>query len=227
MFTQAELQRLRAVLNTIQPAPSKSRKARRAKPLVQQQIALQPQNRRSVRPRRRKRGTGSLATNEGAVRITRTELFAEIKTDAGKMDVNKAIAIKPSSTCMPWLNVLGASFDRIVWHSATFHYRPYTSSMNSGALCMGVDWNFTFTTGALTKANVQSCTPCRETSCYTGVVMPLPSTKLMSRTSYGTANTGSDGGPGMLLITASTDKANLYFGDIWITYDITYSGTQA
>lgn len=100
-----------------------------------------------------------------------------------------------------------------------------------GLVTFGADWDFAGSAPARDK--VSSYTPnstwaIRE-DCENNPLV-LPSSKLMSRKYYLHNGTGDDfdKGPCKIWIvgTAQRDQANVEVGEVWVSYDITMSGTM-
>ncbi|QSL99565.1 MAG: putative capsid protein [Thassos sobemo-like virus] len=185
-------------------------------------MSTQPLPRKKKRaPRRRQSEIAMPANQAGTARFRRTEFLKDLKLPASKNEGNGKITINTSS--FAWLGTVAKSFDKIIWHSCKVEYRPFSSAMNSGSVAVGVDWDYGSKTD---RSSVLACTPSFETPVYKGRTMSLPPSMLMSRKTYKISDAGIDGGPGQLIWQGSSDKNELYCGDLFITYDVTLSGTS-
>lgn len=139
----------------------------------------------------------------------------------------ECIPLMPSE--FAWLKSLSKAFDRVIFHSMEIEYRPYSSAMNSGSVTIGVDWNYSVTTP--TKDSALACTPSTYTPVYVAKKMILPSSQLMSRKSYILTSSSkvekAERSPAQLLVVASSDKASLIAGDLFVKYSVTLQGTSA
>lgn len=218
MFTTQEVQALKNLLNQVGSSKSKPRRRnRRAKPAQNNLPAQTPSAPKRNRRRRRNVPQGA----DGSIRVARTEFFRKVQLDA-KMGLDIGVKIVPDQ--FSWLKTLALCFDRIVWHSIVVEYRPYSSAMNSGSVAVGMDWNSSVST--VERDKVLACTPSFQTSVFQGRSLVFPPNMLMNKKSYSTVTSDKEF-PGTLLISAASDKASLYAGDIYIRYEATLSGTNA
>lgn len=141
---------------------------------------------------------------------------------SGKLDTAVTLELANFS----FLKTLSKSFDRVTWHSLVVEYKPYSSAMNSGSVAVGMDWNYSTRSDAVTREKALACTPSLHTPVYVSKAISLPTNQLMSRRQYIIGGDQKDASPGQLLVSCSGDKASLYAGDLFIRYSVTLSGTN-
>lgn len=231
MISRREINALTAALNKLSVKPA-TRRRRRARQNVNPQIPAGFSSTPNPAPTRRRRGRGRNPQSntlgvEGKVRLKRSEILASV---SAKGNAAQAIALLPTSTVLTFLNGLSKSFDRILWHSAKVCWKPAVGTTTNGTIAFGVDWNVSTTTP--TKTQVMSLTPVVSVPVWQSTdrsPLVLPGHKLMTRREYTIGEVASfDTSPASILVylTGSEEKVTSY-GDLWLEYDVTLSGTKS
>lgn len=127
---------------------------------------------------------------------------------------------------MPWLNTITQGFERIVWHRATITYRPAVGTTKDGLVKFGADWTSTRQDSAATSEYITACTPFVSGPVWQCLTVNLPASQLQSRKQYIlTSSDKSDQSP-CTILCMSTPKGTTTMGELWVTYDVTLSGTR-
>lgn len=216
----------------VAPAPSRRRRRRRARAQVQPAQATSPVA-NGGRKRRRRRNRAAVAPMQadlsaGVIRLQRRERVKVVKA-TDKAEISDSFDVVPSS--FAFLSTLSKSFERSVWHRVSFCWKPLVGGLVGGLVTFGVDWDFAGSVPDRTK--VSSYTPnstwaVRE-DCENNPLI-LPASRLMSRQYYmhNSAGDAIDKGPCKIWVVGGVqnDQAKLEIGEIWVSYDITMSGTM-
>nr|QHA33893.1 putative coat protein [Atrato Sobemo-like virus 1]QHA33897.1 putative coat protein [Atrato Sobemo-like virus 1] len=181
------------------------------------------------RRRRRRRNRANVSQpaaavdNSGTVRVKRVEFLAAVKNPSDDTTVNSYFDMTGKN--LTWLSKLVSAFDKIVWHSCVLEYRPYASAMTNGTVAIGTDWD---SRQIPNRTRVLGCTPSVETQVSKAVRLSCPSAQLMSRKHYdlSSADGNFDGQPFRLLVSADSNVKGLYYGDIFVHYDVSLLGTS-
>lgn len=188
----------------------------------------------TARPRRRRQRKRAGVANfnsdlsAGVIRLQRRELALEVSTDA-QGRISTSLEIIPSS--FSFLATLSKSFERSKWHSVSFCWKPLVGGLVGGLVTLGVDWDFKGDTPEVTKASAftpNSTWAIRE-DCENNPLV-LPASRLQSRAWYMHNATNSDKidmGPAKLWVlgSAQSDQKSVKIGQVWVSYDLTMSGT--
>lgn len=158
--------------------------------------------------------------SQGSIRVSRRELHGAV--NLGK---NGSFLLHPSQ--LPWLSNIAKSFERITWHSCSLHFRSGTPTTVGGQFMMGVDWDSDATFSGDAVQLISCLTPSYEAPLWQSGVLPLPSSRLMTRKAYilrGEKTDVADTSPGIVLWNAG-GTGTTEAGHLWIQYSVTLSGT--
>lgn len=180
------------------------------------------------RPRRSRGSSGVPASmgSEGAITLSRRELFSSITVAAGvAADV---LPMVPSKAAFPWLANLTSAFERIVWHSMRFEWIPMVGTQTGGSIIFGVDWSYSLVKAKANRASIASLTPLVDTPLWQRAVMALNQGQLQSRKFYSLVSSDTyDNSPGQIVFAAGTDTStSSTVGELWVTYRVSLSGTR-
>lgn len=163
----------------------------------------------------------STAYGAGAIRVARNEMLTAVKATA-----NKTLSLHN----FPWLIGLAKSFDKVVWHKCELEFKSGAASTTAGLVAYGLDWDHS-SSYVMSRQSVLSLTPVNDHPVWQCGKLVLPSSRLMSRSSYTIAYTDniekefghSNCSPGFAC-WSSTAAAEV--GELWISYDLTLFGTS-
>lgn len=164
--------------------------------------------------KRRARRAGGVNADGGVFKISRNELLGEVK--GGQIF---SVSLAPMS--WTWISTISKSFERFTIHSATLEWKPAVGTTEAGLCCYGVDWNANST--PTTRAQILAYTPVQDNPVWQPSTLVLPSSKLMTRKEYSTADTKDI--PGIIVASCTSDPAKVA-GELWIRYDISMYGTR-
>lgn len=217
-------------MNVRQP-PAQPRRRRRRQPqpgtTVPGAASVNPNPNPRRRRNRRARNSGAISA-DGTIRIRRCELLADV---SAKASVGGHLLLKPDASQLVFLNGLANSFDRIVWHSARVFWRSAVGTTTNGTMTFGPDWN-NKTADDVKLSTVSACTPLVTLPIWQSndkQPLVLPSSKLMTRKEYSLAEAdGFDSSPATILyfLTVDTSANTKAYGNLWVEYDVTLSGTK-
>lgn len=128
----------------------------------------------------------------------------------------------------PFLKGLNGSFERWRITRCVVYWQPAVGSTQNGMMTMGVDWNAT-SHETVTPEMVAAYTPSKSTPVWQSWEsrgMALPPDKLMNRKWYSTDSETENSIPGVIYNYATGTKS-LQLGQIWIEYEVHFSGTRA
>lgn len=181
-------------------------------------VAPQVQN---VRVGRNMRGQITGNVNTG-IRIRHVELLQEVKDSTA----TAGILLKAGS--FTWLSVVSSAFDRIKWHGCTVFWKPAVGTNQDGMMAFGADWNGTTT--SLSRAKVLVLNPVFDGPVWqANSEIVLPASQLMTRKEYDlTSATAFDSSPCSICYAHTVAASNpaKTLGEIWVSYDVTLSGTR-
>lgn len=175
--------------------------------------------------RRRRRAPRSDVGTSGSIRVRRCELFQTVTVDTKNNPAYGSVTIVPSSSVMTWLNGVSKSFDRIKWHKCRLYWKSAVGTMTDGLITFGVDFDSSATINS--RASVTALTPVYDGPVWqTGASINIPQNRLSTRNQYSiTSSDKFDQTFGSLAYYCNgSDKKS--YGDIWIEYDVTLSGTR-
>lgn len=233
MLTRRELNALTSLVSKLSVAPQQtaSRNRRRRRPNAVQtpgSTISVPSNAPSRRRRRGKANNSNSIGNQGVIRLRRREI---LKTITASDDVSDAVVLAPTTTVMPLLKGISNSFERIVWHSCKIFWKSAVGTTRDGTIAIGIDWDST--SAKPDRGKVVSATPNVSLPVWQNTdlsPMVLPSSRLMTRREYiMSSSSAEDKSPASVLYALTVgkmDQAHTY-GDIWIEYDVTLSGTRS
>lgn len=201
MFTKKEIQQLKGLLS----GPSTS--------------AAKPQKQKKGKKKNKKQSV-SRVLQEGSIRLTRKEILRSVDKIGGDF-----IEMIPSNTLLPFLFSLMSNYTEIIWHKLVFHYASGVGTTTDGLLYLGFKWG-AVGLESITQSNVTALSPCLMCPVWKNCVMPLQSSKLMTRKTY-LIGVGDkiDQLPGTLFYYVSSSTKKTY-GSIWVEYDATLLGPK-
>lgn len=210
------------------PAPSRRRNRRRRARTKTRNEALPPSGQPGmVAASNPRRGATSIMGGEGHMRVSRDELCASVTTGnagdlADKYDLNPVV--------FSWLKGIAASWDRVVWHSVQLSWRPAVGTTTDGIICYGFDWDPSTASKPKTRAAVVSLTPVKDHAIWQATdksPLVVRGGQLQSRRFYmlRSADLG-DRMPAAVLLYVSGAPASKMVGELWIRYDVTFSGPR-
>lgn len=198
--------------------------------VAQMKVTSQPQGKGKKAKRRNKKKKPASINTGGVMRIKRTELAQELILKPNTTGTSVYIPLVPmKDKSLSWLAKLSANFTQIVWHSCKIEYRPAVGINKDGSLTLGVEWN-PGGNSTPTKAQVQCLTPNFQVPVWQKKELTVPPSRLQSRKYYvfsgETSNSDSSPGDVLAYLSGSKPTADVYYGDIWITYDVTLMGPK-
>lgn len=164
-------------------------------------------------------------------RLRRHEQVTVLKVPANTADQIFLTAIKPASFSL--LANIAKSFERSVWRSLVFYYKPAVATTFGGLVAYGVDWSSKLAVKDLDRKKVCALSPvCTHAAWMDSERTPLrlPRQLLQSRKFYLHESAEvEDAGPGTLVVSASVAQSanEVVLGEIWAYYDIELIGTKS
>lgn len=168
--------------------------------------------------------TGSGSGSSDVV-ITKTELVATIKVEAGK-DTNSGKLAMTTGGDLPWLKVMANSFERSLWRSLRAEYRPACAMTQAGRFTMGFDWDWSGE--ATDRTKISAYQPNCGGVVFQACSLSVPLGRGPQKWYYAKAADGVNKGPGELVwaVESAATEATV-MGEIWITYTVVLSGPRA
>lgn len=201
---------------------NRRRRAPRALPALPQP----PQPRRNRRRRRRGNSSAAFNVTEGELRLSKSELYATVTTDA-KGAASGSKHLHPDHISL--LGSLATRFERLRWLGAKISWRPAVGTTQGGLITYGIDWDLT--KGATTREKIAVYSPSATNAIWADTSsrpMVLAAHKLQTRPWYTpyAGDNNLDKEPG-LLVYAASGPSNTVLGEFWIEYQVILSGTVA
>lgn len=174
-----------------------------------------------------RRGAASIMGGEGHMRVSRDELCASVTTGDGG-DLGDSYQLNPA--VFSWLKGIAASWDRVVWHSVSLSWRPAVGTTTDGIICYGFDWDPSTSTKPKTRAAVCALTPVKDHAIWQATdrsPLTVRGGQLQSRRYYliRSADAG-DKSPATILLYITGAPAKKMVGELWIRYDVSFSGPR-
>lgn len=166
----------------------------------------------SKKRRRRKVNPGKpravMAPDAGSMRFKRLE---HVDTLTGQAFKNYVL----DPTSFTFMARLGSIFDRVMWHSVVFKWKPTVGMNNDGAVALAFDWD---SREALKDRNaLYALTPVVSGAVWKEHSLSLPPAKIMAKKWY---SVGEDW-PGICWVDLTKGG-----GELWVSYDVTFMGTK-
>lgn len=192
-----------------------------------QKLVLNPTTARPKRKKKRgprnKRPINNLGSDE--VHISRRELLAVVTITSKE----GSGATPMSHISLSFLKGIGASFDKFRWNRVSIFYKPAVGTTVGGLVGYGVDWDSN--TGVVNRSAISGYTPNASCAVWADTEsrpMVVPSSRLQTRQWY-LANRSTaddiDKYPFLFKWAVTAEKAGTY-GEFWVDYSVTMSGTN-
>lgn len=157
-----------------------------------------------------------LPYNDATCHVTRTEWLSAVKTDNSSSSAI-AVSFEVDSDSLPVLGKLSKLFDRYIVNSVSLVYKGAVATTRDGVVYFGVDYDGKTQKG---DVSIQRVLKFPNKSCpvwTTESVLPLKYDKSVRYVK----GTDLRDKLGSILCYASSDKAGLLLGNLFVKYDIT------
>jgi len=175
----------------------------------------------------------SSSPNQGSTRIKNNEYWSDcvLAVDPAHESFGSC-SFLPGKSGLQHLDNLAKVFERYILHSATVHFRTRVGTSKDGAIICGIDWDGSSVLPSKLR-DVAVKSPSKRSAIWNQFDMPLPSNQLMAIKIRPTAsssvvpsaysNTAFDL---VWAIMHEASKSARTWGEIWLTYDVTFQGPR-